>query len=196
MRADAQEERALHLLRLAKSLGKMGYVHRMDTDSPGATAPNTPKQPKTALSRLETALVSPSPGVTLGELAKSLGKMTPRHRMETTMKHTTLDRVMPFRTWIAVYRRDGWTKADHESSAKWYASQADILRTAHCALVETAERLYGEDGPLISAGLREHWPEYVKNPIRDAAQRSTDLRDLVAFHWRAAGKRSATLPQR
>ena len=35
-------------------------------------------------------------------------------------------------------------------------------------LVRQAERKYGDHGPLIAGGLRDHWPEAVKEKIRQA----------------------------
>lgn len=55
----------------------------------------------------------------------------------------------------------------------------------HSALAATACEKYGDHGPLISGCVREHFPEDVKNLLRDLAFAVTKHSDLA---WKARPK--------
>jgi hypothetical protein len=83
------------------------------------------------------------------------------------------------------------TKAEHQRLATWYAEQMKAMRTSWHQAIEHAEDKYGAYGPLISAGMRDHWPEATKNRIRKLAHSVTELSDAAQSHWRASGKRGS-----
>ncbi len=86
----------------------------------------------------------------------------------------------------------GWSKARHEQTARDYLAAMRDTRTLHNAILAIYERHLGTDGPLISGGFREPWPDYAKDYCRYHAQRTTEFSAMSLAHWQAAGKRIAT----
>lgn len=81
-------------------------------------------------------------------------------------------------------------KDDHERLALAYAAYARTLQRNWIASVEKAERRYGVLGPMISGGLREHWPRSTKDRIGMLAHHEGEMYRAAEAHWRASGKRS------
>lgn len=83
-----------------------------------------------------------------------------------------------------------WTKQDHLDAAAIHRKAQQRAQRKWQTLLNAAEKKYGTDGPLISAGLREHWPASVKEKIRSAAHRATAFGDAAHSHSKVARPRS------
>lgn len=67
--------------------------------------------------------------------------------------------------------------------------QADA---SHARLVDEASALYGDYGPRIGGGLRDHWPQKVKALVRSDARAAANYAAASVAHWQAAGRRTHT----
>lgn len=76
----------------------------------------------------------------------------------------------------------GWTKEDHVQAAKKFNAEAADLHHRHQVAVDAAEAEYGADGPLISGGLREHWPSPVKDEVRRRVRAYQAAKSAAHFH--------------
>lgn len=82
-------------------------------------------------------------------------------------------------------------RGGHEQRAKHFAAEGKKVRAEWHGALERAEKKYGSHGALISGGFRDHWPEVVKDKIRELAHDQTKLFEAAEAHWKAAGKRPA-----
>lgn len=83
------------------------------------------------------------------------------------------------------------TKSDHLRLALDYRKQREVAEAKVVKLIQAAEKKYGSHGSLISGGLRDYWPETVKDKIRHGWHNVVNpLADASEAHWKAAGKRS------
>lgn len=85
-----------------------------------------------------------------------------------------------------------WTAADHVREAEYAARTADRLLSAYYGMVRDAEQTYGSHGPLISGIVRDHFPQEVKDTLRETISRANRERDRGWAHWKAAGRRVHT----
>lgn len=83
----------------------------------------------------------------------------------------------------------GWTSEDHLDAALGMLERKLKAEEEHQRLVKAAERQFGDYGPLISGGLRGHWPESTKEPIRAMAHLISAADDAAQFHHAASGSR-------
>lgn len=74
------------------------------------------------------------------------------------------------------------SKHAHRLRVHHFLALRTRFEAEHQRLLGRAERAYGKQGPLIAAGLREHWPDDVKDRIRFVAQGSTTLGDAARLH--------------
>lgn len=85
-----------------------------------------------------------------------------------------------------------WTKADHVREAE-YALRASVrVYEVYYATVRDAEQTYGNHGPLISGIVRDHFPEELKDTLRELCRRGNRERNRSYTHWRAAGRTVGT----
>jgi hypothetical protein len=82
----------------------------------------------------------------------------------------------------------GWTKDDHRAAAVYHELRNKTQTKWHRAVARAA-RQYGNQGPLISGGLRDHWPDAAKNEVRRLARATSGHTDAAALHWQATGAR-------
>jgi len=82
------------------------------------------------------------------------------------------------------------SSTDHAQLSETFESKARRISEKHHQLLERGRRLYGTEGSLISGGFREHWPEKIKNEVRQLAHASTLLADASRAHAKAAKLRS------
>lgn len=82
------------------------------------------------------------------------------------------------------------SKHAHALRAEFFRALQHRFDEEHQRLLAEAEAAYGAHGPLISAGLREHWPALVKDRIRFVAQQGPKVGDAAAFHEYLATTRS------
>jgi hypothetical protein len=82
------------------------------------------------------------------------------------------------------------TRSNHASLSHKFDSKAKKFEVDWHKAVENAEQEYGSDGPLISGGLRDHWPEDVKDSVRYLAHGTTLLKDAAQSHQKATRLRS------
>lgn len=85
------------------------------------------------------------------------------------------------------------TKQDHERLAREYIRAANMFQGEWEEGVKNALAQYGSHGSLISGVVREHFPQWVKESLRNTARRASRYAAMAWAHWKAAGKRS-TLP--
>lgn len=83
----------------------------------------------------------------------------------------------------------GWTHDDHFEAAMHHKHKADAVRKAWYAAIDRAVARYGDQGPLISGGLREHWPRQTKDTVRKLARATGGYEEAHHLHWAASGKR-------
>lgn len=82
------------------------------------------------------------------------------------------------------------SKHAHELRADHFRALRSRFDAEHRRLTEHAERTHGTNGPLISGGMREDWPEAVKERVRFLAQGSTLLGAAVRLHEALSKTRS------
>jgi hypothetical protein len=82
-----------------------------------------------------------------------------------------------------------WTKTQHLDEAYTLRYVADVQEAEAHKDIRSAEQTYGDHGPLISGGLRDHWPAGEKDRIRFHWQARNRAADASMAHWKAAGKR-------
>ena len=78
-----------------------------------------------------------------------------------------------------------WTRADHREAEEFHRRRQVATQRAWYAAVAKAENKFGNQGPLISAGLRDHWPRPVKDVIRKLAHAVTTHSAAVRLHEKA-----------
>lgn len=83
----------------------------------------------------------------------------------------------------------GWSEADHLDAALAHLERFVSAQERHYKLVADSEKQYGAEGPLISAGLREHWPDAVKEKVRRAARYASMTLEAARFHYALTRKR-------
>jgi hypothetical protein len=74
------------------------------------------------------------------------------------------------------------SKGAHRQRADHFRDLKNKFQKEHERLVTLAEKLYGAQGGLISGGLRDHWPDQIKDPIRFLAHGITTLSEAVHLH--------------
>jgi len=82
-----------------------------------------------------------------------------------------------------------WDQDDHLYAAVQQLERAAKLEEKHFHTAMKAVERYGGQGALIAGGLRDHWPESVKQPIREAAWAASAAMDAAHFHYAATSKR-------
>jgi hypothetical protein len=80
------------------------------------------------------------------------------------------------------------SKDAHVKKAREFVEKAERAKATYHAAVDAAEKKYGSHGPLISGIVRGHFPEDVKEHLRDLAGHHV-YHDAALAHWKAAGKR-------
>lgn len=80
-----------------------------------------------------------------------------------------------------------WTREDHREAAVLHAEEAAQARKSWHRAINRAVKKYGDQGPLISGGLREHWPRQAKNAVRRLAHATGGHEAASQLHWKAAG---------
>lgn len=81
------------------------------------------------------------------------------------------------------------TRADHARLAASFHAKGEKVRAQHHKWVKRGGATYGVNGPMISSGFHNDWPESVKETIRRLAHGSTLLLDAARAHAEAAGRR-------
>lgn len=96
--------------------------------------------------------------------------------------HRVLKRTMP-----------GVTKEQHVKLAYEMKDRSQAASRAWVRELRRALKRYGDgDGVLISGVFRSHFPEEVKERLRQHARDKADYSDISHAHWRAAGRRTHT----
>lgn len=85
------------------------------------------------------------------------------------------------------------TRAEWAKVALSYLRESAAWKTEHSDLTRECLRAYGDHGPLISGVVRDHFPELLKNRLRDLARERTRCLDRAVVCWRASGRRMSTL---
>jgi hypothetical protein len=88
--------------------------------------------------------------------------------------------------------RPWYNKPAHVALSLRYMMAAMQADAAHSRAVDAAEGEYGANGPLIAGGLRDHWPQNVKEKIRTLASDASTLWSASVAHWQAAGRKPYT----
>lgn len=99
------------------------------------------------------------------------------------MEHRLFRRLPEFNTW---------TREQHAREARYALGTALALENTYFLLVRTAEETYGNQGPLISGIVRDHFPDEVKHTFRELVRRVSREFDRSIVHWHAAGKQIHT----
>ena len=81
-------------------------------------------------------------------------------------------------------------RADHARLAARFRDEVEVYRKAWIDEIRRAEKRYGDHGPLISAGLREHWPAKVKDRVRRLAHGGAVVSAAAHAHQKATKLRS------
>ena len=79
-----------------------------------------------------------------------------------------------------------WTRARHLDAAREYLDRHLITARAYRRAVDSAIALYGDRGPLIAGVVRDHFPEQVKDHLRQLAHGTSRQADISIAHWRAS----------
>ena len=74
------------------------------------------------------------------------------------------------------------TRSDHARLAGNFERRAKEMQVDHYKAIERNEQKYGDTGPLISGGLRDHWPEDAKDEVRYLAHGYTLLSKAADAH--------------
>ena len=86
-----------------------------------------------------------------------------------------------------------WSPAQHVRLSSEFLALMACYRRLYRDLLKTAEALYGDgNGQLISGVYRDHYPNWVKDQLRQAIGKANDYGDRSAAHWVAAGRRIYT----
>lgn len=86
----------------------------------------------------------------------------------------------------------GWTKDQHYRQSLMLCAAAETNRIRYQDAIRDAEGRYGDQGPLISGVVREHFPGPVKDQLRAYVRVINDQMDQSFAHWIASGRRSHT----
>lgn len=82
------------------------------------------------------------------------------------------------------------TKAEHLAKAHEFQAKARVAKHAYNEAVKAAVAKHGEKGPIISGAYQEHFPEDVKDQLRELAHKGPIYSDAALAHWKNAGKRT------
>lgn len=74
------------------------------------------------------------------------------------------------------------SKSAHRQRAQHFRDLRSKFQKEHERLVLLAEKLYGSEGSLISGGLRDHWPDQIKDRVRFVAHGISTLSEAVHLH--------------
>lgn len=85
-----------------------------------------------------------------------------------------------------------WTSAEHVTTAEHAVHASVILHRAYADLVTLALTTYGDQGSLISGVVRDHFPNVVKDQLRQTIRLANRESARSLAHWKAAGKRFTT----
>jgi hypothetical protein len=88
------------------------------------------------------------------------------------------------------------SKHAHRLRADYLRALRGRFEAEHRRLLAEAERKYGQNGPMISAGLRDDWPSIVKDRIRFVAQGASTIGRAVQLHEALSKTRSPRGSQR
>lgn len=83
----------------------------------------------------------------------------------------------------------GWTQDDHMEAAIVQLERFVRAQGEHHRIIADMEKQYGAGGPLISGGLREHWPEAMKALVRHASRAASGTLGAARFHYALTRKR-------
>ena len=82
-----------------------------------------------------------------------------------------------------------WSAEDHLEASLIQLERYVKASGNHGDAIGFMESKYGDRGPLIAGGLREHWPDDAKDKVRELGILAADTHAAACFHYCAAGKR-------
>lgn len=85
-----------------------------------------------------------------------------------------------------------WTKQDHIRASELSRTIAEMHLATRNALSAFGSQIYGMNGPLISGGFHDDWPNELKDRLRSLSWQVTRQSDISLSHWRAAGRTTKT----
>lgn len=85
-----------------------------------------------------------------------------------------------------------WDKARHERVAREYLIHALVHQRVQTDVLTRYAAVFGDHGPLISGGFRDHWPDVAKDNARMLARQLDTFMSRSIAHWQASGRQLAT----